>query len=114
VVVSGKTVAGIFLAGIILALFLGYIAQSFNYLFASMGNSTQGFEEAYEGNATTTTNKIGNYTIILVEPHNDAYRSIFDSVYNLWSMIVNALSDKITLAIIIALSLIVSAIVTRR
>ena len=111
---DGKTVAGLVLLGVVLSLIIGYLASALDYTVSAMLNSTQGFEGAYNTTPPTITDKIGNYTVVVVKPQHTVLADIWDYLHSLVVLFARALSDEVTLASLLAISLIVAAVATRR
>ncbi|MCC5989905.1 MAG: hypothetical protein LM558_00145 [Thermosphaera sp.] len=111
-----RSIVGYLIAGIVLSLFVGVIASVFPSalsFFSSLFNSAH---QIGMSNTTTITQvqvSVGNTTVALDEPSNPALRSHFDLVVKVLYVVANILGNPLTLAILIALT-IVTLVLSRR
>jgi predicted PurR-regulated permease PerM len=111
-----RSIVGYLIAGIVLSLFVGVIASVFPSalsFFSSLFNSAH---QIGMGNTSTITQvqvSVGNKTVALDEPSNPALKSHFDLVVKVLYVVANILGNPLTLAILIALT-IVTLVLSRR
>jgi len=115
----GRSVAGYIIAGLLLSLFIGVIAYGIVLFikFTSSALNTMyeiGVNATGGGEVTHTTISIGNETVSLPRPSNSALSTITDLLFKILVVVGNVLAHPVTLAVLIALTLIAYAIMEKR
>ncbi len=116
----GRSIVGYVIAGILLSLFIGLISYGIAFFAKYMSSILSSTYEigvnttSNNNNITYTTIHAGNETIQLPKPRNPALSTITDLVFKILDVVINTLTHPVTLAVLIAITLIVYAIVEKR
>jgi hypothetical protein len=114
----GRSVMGYVIAGVIISLFIGLIAYSIVLLVRFAATSLSAAHEiavnATGGRVEHETIQIGNETLRLSKPTNPALSAIADALFKLLVVVGNVLAHPVTLAVLLAITLIASALMEKR
>jgi len=103
-----RSTVGYVIAGIVLSIFVGYMAFIF-VSSASMFSSMFNVIHSSGHTATTVTQvavEVGTTTINMNEPVNEPLKTHFDVLVRILHVILNVLGDPFILAVLIALSMV--------
>jgi hypothetical protein len=115
---KGRTIATFIIAGVVLSAVIATIAYAVALIVKL---PAQGFSEMHRAGLNTTgvnatesvAVQVGNETLLLDSPRNSALRSISSPLFTLLSVIASILTHPVTLAVLIALTLVAYALMEK-
>jgi len=115
---AGKSVASYVVAGLVVALVIGVIIYGITLFVKTTASALSAMYEAGVdatggGQVEYVQLQVGNETVDFPRPSNQALSSIADTVLKVLIVVANALAHPVTLATLIALTLIAYAIMER-
>jgi hypothetical protein len=114
----GRSIMGYVIAGVIISLFIGLIAYGIVLLVKLTATTLSTAHEiavnTIGGEVEHTTIQVGNETLRLSKPTNPALSAIADALFKLLVVVGNVLAHPVTLAVLLAITLITSALMEKR
>jgi hypothetical protein len=115
----GRTIATYLVMGVLLALVVGLIAYGVSLLVKTALESMstvhrEGLRALNKTDIEEVGVQVGNETVAITKPSNPVLRSHFDLVLKVLAVVVAVLTNPLTLAILIALTLVAYALMERR
>jgi hypothetical protein len=114
----GRTIATFIIAGVVLSAVIAIIAYAVALIVKL---PLSGFSEAHRAGLNATgvnatenvTVQVGNETLLLSSPRNPALRTVSSPLLTLLSVIASILTHPVTLAVLIALTLVAYALMEK-
>jgi len=101
------SVATLLIAGVLIGMFVGTLAYLISYGLTAALNMTSYIHDVGVGGSNKTYVSVGNYTFVVSEPKNPALKTIVDEVVLFLTSLLKIVSNPLTLALVIATTLII-------